>query len=128
MANGSRYFMEGERPIPDGRQRGPEPQPRVFALLFLMFVTFSVFGIRIAWLQTVEGSSYRALADRNRYKRVAIEAPRGVLYDRTGKILVRNEPSFDVVIVPALLPTMKTARRDLARLGNCSTWPARPAR
>jgi len=100
----SRYFMEGEKPIPSGQRHGQEPQPRIIAFMILVLVTFAMFGIRILWLQTAEGAHYQDLADQNRYKLVALEAPRGVMYDRNGQILVRNEPAFDIAITPALLP------------------------
>jgi len=36
--------------------------------------------------------------------RVTSDAPRGVIYDRNGELLVRNIPGFTVTIIPAYLP------------------------
>ncbi|HEY63612.1 MAG TPA: penicillin-binding protein 2 [Caldilineae bacterium] len=55
-------------------------------------------------LQIEQGTMYRVLADRNRFRQVTVPGPRGVMYDRNGHILVRNRPSFAVAIVPADLP------------------------
>ena len=115
----SRYFMEGEKPIPSGQRHGQEPQPRIIAFMILVLVTFAMFGIRILWLQTAEGAHYQDLADQNRYKLVALEAPRGVMYDRNGQLMVRNRPSFNIVAVPAILPDDETeARLVLQRLDS----------
>lgn len=63
-----------------------------------------VFLIRLFNLQILQGAEYRAQADDNRLLEVSIPAPRGVIYDRNGFQLVRNIPSFQVMITPALLP------------------------
>lgn len=73
--------------------------------------------LRLWRLQVVEADRYRAWADQNRFRLVSTEAPRGVIYDRQGRILVHNIPSFSVAIVPAYLPDEEGARRQvLARL------------
>ncbi len=66
--------------------------------------TFAFFFVRLFMLQIVEGETYRAQADDNRFETVNSPAPRGIIYDRNGFQLVRNIPSFNVVITPALLP------------------------
>ena len=60
----------------------------------LVLITFAVFGLRLINLQIVEGKNNRELADSNRIQIKVIHAPRGVIYDRNGKILAQNEPGF----------------------------------
>ncbi len=67
------------------------------ALLAIAGVVF--FG-RVAFLQIVQGSYYKDLAEGNRIRNQVIKAPRGLITDRTGEVLVRNVPGFDVVFVP----------------------------
>jgi penicillin-binding protein 2 len=43
-------------------------------------------------------SSYRQQADDNAFFRKVIYAPRGLIYDRNGKLLVFNQPIFDIEI------------------------------
>ena len=69
--------------------------------------------IRLWRLQIVEADRYRAWADQNRFRLVSTEALRGVIYDRRGRILVRNIPSFSVEIVPAYLPNEERKRRQV---------------
>jgi penicillin-binding protein 2 len=72
---------------------------RAAILLVFMFV-----GVRLYQLQVIEGSSYRQDADNNRFDLIEVPPKRGVIYDRTGKILARNRPSFEVALVPEDLP------------------------
>jgi penicillin-binding protein 2 len=70
----------------------------------VMFVLSVVFLIRLFNLQILQGEEYATRADDNRFTSITVPAPRGVIYDRNGSILVRNIPSFNVVITPAFLP------------------------
>ncbi len=78
-----------------------------FRLLFfqlLILFTFLVIIFRLWDLQIISADVYQRSADRNRFRLVPISAPRGIIYDRYGQMLVRNVPSFTVSIVPAGLP------------------------
>ena len=68
-------------------------------------VTFVVMVARMFDLQVMQTDRYAALANQNRLLRIETPAPRGVIYDRNGTILVRNRPSFEVALVPEDLPT-----------------------
>src|SRR5947207_8804441 len=69
---------------------------RISLLIVLMIVFFGLF-IRLFHLQIVQGRDFRELADSNRIQVKIIHAPRGVIYDRNGKILAQNEPGFRLV-------------------------------
>ncbi len=69
-----------------------------------IFAAFLLLAGRLYQLQIVQGDIYRVSADENRFRLEESPAPRGVVYDRTGQILVRNRPSFEVSIVPEDLP------------------------
>ena len=66
---------------------------------------FAVMVTRMFQLQVVSHDEYRTLADENRLVRIETAAPRGVVYDSNGTILVRNRPSFEIALVPEFLPT-----------------------
>ncbi len=78
-----------------------------YAVVVLMIVLFG----RIFFLNVVKGGYYQDLAQRNSVRSVAIPAPRGVIYDRFGKVLVNNVPSVDLIAVPADFPQEEDARR-----------------
>ena len=72
---------------------------RVAVVLVFLFMVG-----RLYQLQIVQGESYRARADDNRFDLIEVPAPRGVIYDRSANILTRNRPSFEIGIVPEDLP------------------------
>lgn len=63
-----------------------------FTIATLVFF-FAVF-LRLFHLQIISGSENRELADSNRIQIKIIHAPRGVIFDRNGKILAANSPAF----------------------------------
>jgi penicillin-binding protein 2 len=76
---------------------------RLWAFRSVVILVLLVFAFQMWRLQIVEGEHYQVLADRNRFRLLSIKAARGVIYDRNGRILVRNIPSFSVTIIPAYL-------------------------
>lgn len=80
------------------------PSPFISLLGLLMAVGFVVLAYNLFQIQVVQGGQYKAAADENRIRLLRTDARRGVMYDRNGKALVRNEPQFNVSIVPADLP------------------------
>lgn len=97
----------------------PNFKRRLSAFRAIIILIFLVFALQIWQLQIVEGERYRVLADRNRFRLVPIEAARGVIYDRQGRILARNIPSFSVTIIPAYLP--EDEQGEMAVLSRLST-------
>jgi penicillin-binding protein 2 len=66
-------------------------------LLTIGVILFFGLILRLFHLQMVQGSLNRGLADGNRIQIKIIHAPRGVVYDRSGKILADNSPGFRLV-------------------------------
>src|SRR6185436_21030724 len=59
---------------------------------------------RLFCLQIVDGGRLATLSTRNRTVLEPIVAPRGVIYDRNGRPLVSNVPTFVVKLRPGDLP------------------------
>ncbi len=81
-------------------EQGTTPSLSIWRKVFLavlVMVFFSVGAFRLFHLQIVQGTQSRDLADSNRIQIKIIHAPRGVIYDRNGKILAQNEPGFRLV-------------------------------
>ena len=72
------------------------PWRKIILLCVFLFIFFGVF-LRLFDLQVVQGEHLRELADSNRIKIKVIHAPRGVIYDRFGKVLAENEPGFRLI-------------------------------
>lgn len=77
---------------------------RVTVLQIGFVLAFLFLSVRLWGLQIGRGEQYVYLANQNRFRLATVDAPRGVIYDRNGTILVRNVPSFSLSIVPASLP------------------------
>ncbi|WP_188399035.1 penicillin-binding protein 2 [Sporomusa sp. GT1] len=60
----------------------------------------SLLVLRLVWLQLLQGAHYKKNAEQNRTRQISVQAPRGVIYDRNGEILVSSRPSFAVSIIP----------------------------
>lgn len=62
----------------------------VIAMIFLILVA------RLFYLQAIEHAEYVKDAEKNQFQRLRIPAPRGLITDTHGEILVDNVPRFDV--------------------------------
>jgi penicillin-binding protein 2 len=78
------------------------PRFVVFALIIALVV--AALGLRLFTLQIVSGGYYAGLARENRVRLQPVRAPRGLIFDRTGRQLVENVASFAVRARPAKLP------------------------
>jgi penicillin-binding protein 2 len=67
-------------------------------------LTTAVQGLLVAiaigycFLQIVQGDFYRELAENNRLRTLPITAPRGLIFDRKGRLLVENIPSYNLML------------------------------
>jgi penicillin-binding protein 2 len=74
----------------------------VFGVVVVLVIT--TLTARLFYLQVVKGVDYTVLATENRTVLESIPAPRGLIYDRAGRPLVTNVPTFAVKIRPSDLP------------------------
>lgn len=65
----------------------------VFLSCIFLLAFFGLF-LRLFHLQIVQGQENRELADSNRIQLRIIHAPRGVIFDRNGKVLAETNPGF----------------------------------
>ena len=64
-----------------------------------VLAAFIVLFVRLMYLQVIMGEEYRRLSLNNSIRLQSIDAPRGLIFDRNGRRLVDNRPSFDVSII-----------------------------
>lgn len=86
---------------PPGPRRGPLNPSTALRIAILGGVALVLFGVLIArlwFLQVIGGQAYAQQAEQNRIRVVKEPAPRGLITDRTGKVvLAQNRPGWDVV-------------------------------
>ncbi|MEW6081469.1 MAG: penicillin-binding protein 2 [Bacillota bacterium] len=72
---------------------------RIAVFVLLVLVGFALLAGRMAQLQLVQGAEYNRLADGNRRRIELLRAPRGIIFDREGRVLATNRPAFTVSLV-----------------------------
>ena len=82
-----------------------------------VIVVAIVYILRLFSLQIIE-TDYKKNADSNAFLRRVQYPSRGVIYDRTGKLLVYNQPAYDITVV--MKETVDIDTVDLARTLNLS--------
>jgi penicillin-binding protein 2 len=84
--------------------RPPASRGRFTAISLVAVILFGVLAARLFQLQVVDGARYAAQAVAARTVEVAIRAPRGLVFDRVGRPLAVNTPSWTAFARPADLP------------------------
>jgi penicillin-binding protein 2 len=72
---------------------------RMTVLQIGAITVFVVLAVSFWLLQVAQHERYLEMAENNHQRTRSLRAPRGVLFDRNGKILVENRRSFNVSIV-----------------------------
>ena len=113
---------------PDPRVEGPyrlTPQLalRLGILGMLALAVFAVLFLRLWSLQILSGTQYLRAAQNNQLRTVRLEAPRGAILDRNGKLLVGNIAGTAVRLWPTDLPE-EGRYRMLQRLSKILHVPA----
>ena len=78
-----------------------DQEKRKYVIYSFSIVIFFVFVIRLAYLQLFTKEELSKESDKNSVKTITITPPRGLMYDRNGKVLVDNKPSYTVTITPS---------------------------
>jgi penicillin-binding protein 2 len=81
----------------------PEDRRRVGIRLTVLqsgiTVAFSILAVSFWVLQVVQHERYLEMAENNHQRTLALRAPRGMVFDRNGELLVRNRSSYSISIV-----------------------------
>jgi penicillin-binding protein 2 len=82
---------------------GPDPilEERLPFLVVLILLVFGVFGVRFFQLQILRGEELNSIAQGNAVRLVRLEAPRGDILDREGRLLATTRPAFGVEVMPS---------------------------
>ena len=95
-----------------------EFQDRFKYLYAALFLGFGLIASRLVYLQILKGDSMRQYSEENRIKRVKVTAPRGMIFDRTRRLLIDNRPDFDLEIIPQYLRESKQEKKVIERLAK----------
>ena len=116
-----------ERRSPSGRFLPPDPKARepyrltpslalrVGVLGALALVVFAVLFFRLWSLQVLSGDDYLNAAQNNQLRLVRVEAPRGPILDRDGRVIVSNVAGTAVQLWVGDMPDAEGRRREIIR-------------
>ena len=85
----------------------------VVVYLFFGFI-FSFFLYQTYSLQVSEYKDYETAAIANKTKEVLVQPVRGIIYDRSGKIIVNNVPTYDLIVKASLIKNIDAFLSDLS--------------
>ncbi|MFP4194052.1 MAG: penicillin-binding protein 2 [Desulfobacterales bacterium] len=91
---------------------------RLLVGMLLVLFVFLLFAARLFYLQIVKGEHYRELSSNNCLRKQRIEPLRGLIYDRTGRLLVDNRPSYDLQVIPNDVRFLEETAQRLSELAE----------
>jgi penicillin-binding protein 2 len=86
------------------------------AMLIIGLLSLALLG-KLAYLQIIRHDYYLELSQGNRVRQDPIPASRGLILDRRGRVLVDNEPAFQLELIQEQTPDLPGTLQRLAKLG-----------
>jgi len=103
-----------QREVPGALRR------RLGVALGAALLGFLLLLARLWNLQILHGDEMRTMSENNRIRLHRVQATRGTVLDRYGRVLVDSRPSFDAVLVPEDTRNVELTVENLAQLLNQS--------
>ena len=89
---------------------------RTFAALVIIGLCSLSLLAKLLYLQVIRHDYYLELSQGNRVRQDPIPASRGLILDRNGRVLVDNEPAFQLELIPEQTPDLPGTLQRLADL------------
>lgn len=83
------------------------------ALLFLAFLFLAGSFFRV---QVVQGEKFDLQSETNRLRQVPLPAPRGVILDRTGKVIAEDLPGYSISLLVRTEDSLRVMMRHIGEL------------
>ena len=88
---------------------------RLSVALGVALLCFLLLLARLWNLQILHGDEMRTLSENNRIRLHRVQATRGTVVDRNGRVLIDSRPSFDAVLVPEDTHNVEATIENLAQ-------------
>ena len=102
----SRRFLPPDPKVHEPYRLTPGLAVRVGVLGGVALIVFGILFFRLWSLQILSGPKYLAAAQDNQLRTIRVEAPRGSIVDRNGRVLVDNTPGRAVKLWVGDLPKL----------------------
>jgi penicillin-binding protein 2 len=124
LASESRSFLPPSENVEEPFRLTPQTALRIAVLGGVALLVFGALFLRLWALQILSGHQYLRVAQNNQLRTVRPEAPRGLILDRNGRVLVDNRGATALELWPADLPENKRVRmRELRLLSKIVNVP-----
>jgi penicillin-binding protein 2 len=91
---------------------------RFIAFIALLTLALAAIIYRLTQVQILDGEDFAAAARANQVELIPVAAPRGLIVDRDGRVMVRSRPSFVCALIPSEVKDIKATMRGLATILN----------
>lgn len=89
---------------------------RLIAFVAVLGIALVAIVARLAQVQLVQGETFAAAARENQIQLIPISAPRGLIVDRHGVVMVRSRPSFVCALIPSEVVNINDTLRQLSKV------------
>jgi penicillin-binding protein 2 len=113
--SGSERFLPPDPKVREPYRLTPSLALRVGILGALALVVFGILFFRLWSLQVLSGDDYLTAAQNNQIRLVRVEAPRGPILDRDGRVIVSNVAGTAVQLWVGDMPRAERRRRSIVR-------------
>jgi penicillin-binding protein 2 len=87
---------------------------RFAAFIGVLTLALGAIVFRLTQVQIVDGEDFAARARANQIELIPVAAPRGLIVDRHGTVIVRSRPSFVCALIPSEVKNIKATLHGLA--------------
>jgi penicillin-binding protein 2 len=87
---------------------------RFAAFIAVLALALAAIVLRLTQVQLVDGEEFAARARANQIELIPVAAPRGLIVDRHGTVIVRSRPSFVCALIPSEVKDVNATLRGLA--------------
>ena len=88
---------------------GPGGSRRTRMAIIGLMAIFGVLAVAFFHLQVLESSTYELRSDSNRLRPFPIEAARGAVFDRNGRVVASSVPGYSLHVFPSATPELMEA-------------------
>ena len=89
---------------------------RTLIVIIFNLLAFAVIAARLYFLQVKEADKYKMMSDENRISTRFLVPPRGLIYDRNGEIIAKNEQDFQALMVAEQTPDIEDTLANFKRI------------
>ena len=90
-------------------------------MIQVVAVLFAILAICFWYVQVLQHAKFEEMAASNHSRTLPLRAPRGMLFDRDGRLLVENRDALNISLVRENRKTLDLSLQSLVGFGHGST-------